>query len=169
MHLLILFFFASCALAPEKPDLRQLKHSARDKPTAEREAFEQADYYCIGFDKKTVVKMMNTTESRPTALSAQPKAASQDKTLFGVLRTSSPVYSGRIGRLAGDNSTKGQGLGKELLFHAIDRVEEVAGKIGIRAIVVDAKNKNAENFYLKYGFQYLQNTSGTKKTLFLVV
>lgn len=78
-----------------------------------------------------------------------------------------PVPIARIGRLAVDNSTKGQGLGKEILFHAIDRVEEVAEKIGIRAIVVDAKN--AENFYLKYGFQYLQNKSETKKTLFLVV
>jgi predicted GNAT family N-acyltransferase len=80
-----------------------------------------------------------------------------------------PVPIARIGRLAVDNSTKGQGLGKNLLFHAIDRVEEVAEKIGIRAIVVDAKNQNAENFYLKYGFQYLQNTPGSKKTLFLVV
>jgi predicted GNAT family N-acyltransferase len=80
-----------------------------------------------------------------------------------------PVPIARIGRLAVDNSTKGQGLGKELLFHAIDRVEEVAEKIGIRAIVVDAKNQNAESFYLKYGFRYLQNSLIKKKTLFLVV
>jgi predicted GNAT family N-acyltransferase len=80
-----------------------------------------------------------------------------------------PVPIARIGRLAVDNSTKGQSLGKDLLFHAIDRVEEASEKIGIRAIVVNAKNQNAENFYLKYGFQYLQNATETKKTLFLVV
>ncbi len=80
-----------------------------------------------------------------------------------------PVPIARLGRLAVDNSIKGQGLGKELLFHAIDRVEEVAKKIGIRAIIVDAKNQNAANYYLKYGFEYLQNNSSSKTTLFLII
>lgn len=79
-----------------------------------------------------------------------------------------PVPIARIGRLAVDNSTKGQGLGKELLFHAIDRTLQIAKQIGIRAIVVDAKNANAENFYLKYGFDYLQS-SGARKSLFLII
>lgn len=79
-----------------------------------------------------------------------------------------PVPIARIGRLAVDNSAKGQGLGKELLFHAIDKVETLSTQIGIRAIVVDAKNLSAEEFYLKYGFEYLQ-TTGTRKTLFLVI
>ena len=59
-----------------------------------------------------------------------------------------------IGRLAVDSSMKGQGLGKEFLFHAIDRAEKVGKKIGLRAVVVDAKNKSAEEFYLKYGFDH---------------
>ncbi len=80
----------------------------------------------------------------------------------------SPVPIARIGRLAVDNSTKGQGLGRELLFHAIDKVEQLSIEIGIRSIVVDAKNPNAEAFYLKYGFQYL-HTSGAKKSLFLMI
>jgi ribosomal protein S18 acetylase RimI-like enzyme len=80
-----------------------------------------------------------------------------------------PVPIARIGRLAVDNTTKGQGLGKELLFHAIDRLEEVSLKLGVRAIVVDGKNQRAEDFYLKYGFEYLQNTSGPRKSLFLII
>ena len=71
-------------------------------------------------------------------------------------------------RLAVDNSTKGQGLGRELLFHAIDKVEHLSKEIGIRAIVVDAKNANAETFYLKYGFQHL-HTAGARKSLFLII
>jgi len=66
-----------------------------------------------------------------------------------------PVPVALIGRVAVDNSMKGLGLGKELLIHAIDRVEQSAKTIGIRAIVVDAKNTSAENFYKKYGFENL--------------
>jgi ribosomal protein S18 acetylase RimI-like enzyme len=80
-----------------------------------------------------------------------------------------PVPIARIGRLAVDTSSKGQGIGKDLLFHAINRVEQISAQLGIRAIVVDAKNENAENFYLKYGFEYLQKTQGARKTLFLVI
>ena len=79
-----------------------------------------------------------------------------------------PVPIARIGRLAVDDSTKGQGLGRDLLFHAIDKVEQLSKEIGIRAIVVDAKNASAEAFYFKYGFQHL-HTAGTRKSLFLII
>jgi GNAT superfamily N-acetyltransferase len=81
-----------------------------------------------------------------------------------------PVSVALIGRLAVDSSMKGQGLGKELLFHAIDRAEEVGKKIGLRAVVVDAKNKSAEDFYLKYGFDHLITTVTTyPKKLFIII
>lgn len=80
-----------------------------------------------------------------------------------------PVSVARIGRLAVDNSSKGLGLGKDLLFHAIDRVEQISTKIGIRAIIVDAIDTNAEKFYLKYGFEYLQSSNEARKTLFLIL
>lgn len=80
-----------------------------------------------------------------------------------------PVSVARIGRLAVDNSSKGLGLGRDLLFHAIDRVEQILTKIGIRAIVVDAIDPNAEKFYLKYGFEYLQNSNEARKTLYMIL
>lgn len=80
-----------------------------------------------------------------------------------------PVSVARIGRLAVDNSTQGQGLGKELLMHAIDRAEKISKKLGLRAVVVDAKDEFAEAFYLKYGFEYLQNTNQSRKSLFLII
>lgn len=80
-----------------------------------------------------------------------------------------PVPIARIGRLAVDKTTQGQGLGAELLQHAIDRVEEVATKIAIRAVVVDAKDESAESFYIKYGFEYLQNSTGPRKSLYLII
>ena len=80
-----------------------------------------------------------------------------------------PVSIARVGRLAVDQSMQGKGLGKELLFHAIDRVEVVSKSIGIRAIVVDAKDKKAENFCQKYGFDYLQNSNSSPKAMFLIL
>lgn len=80
-----------------------------------------------------------------------------------------PVSVARIGRLAVDQSMQGQGLGKELLMHAIDRAEETSKKLGLRAVVVDAKDASAEAFYLKYGFEYLQNTNQPRKSLFIII
>ena len=81
-----------------------------------------------------------------------------------------PVPAARIGRLAVDVSTQGKGLGETLLFHAIERVEqELAPKIGVRAIIVDAKNGTAAAFYRKYGFFEFPNQMGPQISLFLIV
>lgn len=79
-----------------------------------------------------------------------------------------PVPISRIGRLAVDITMKGQGLGEELLMHAIDRARDVGQLQGTRAIIVDAKDAIAENFYLKYGFQKLTNDS-KRSSLFLIL
>jgi predicted GNAT family N-acyltransferase len=57
-----------------------------------------------------------------------------------------------MGRLAVDNRFKGQGIGKLILVDALKRSWEIAKTIGSYALVVDPINKDAENFYLKYGF-----------------
>lgn len=62
-----------------------------------------------------------------------------------------------IGRFAVDLSTQGQGMGEFLLIDALRRAEYLAGKIGIRAVEVDAINKAARRFYEKYGFLSLKD------------
>jgi ribosomal protein S18 acetylase RimI-like enzyme len=63
-----------------------------------------------------------------------------------------PVPVARMGRLAVDNSTKGQGLGKFLLVDAMKRVQSASVSVGVYALLVDAKNDSAKTFYKKYGF-----------------
>ena len=58
----------------------------------------------------------------------------------------------RLGRFATHQSLQGQGFGGQLLFNALERVAEVSLNAGIAAIVVDAKDKKAANFYRKYSF-----------------
>ena len=71
---------------------------------------------------------------------------------MGEIKPKHPVPVARMGRLAVDASTKGQGLGKLLLVDAIRRVQAASQLIGVYALLVDAKDDLAKNFYLKYGF-----------------
>lgn len=59
-------------------------------------------------------------------------------------------------------------LGADLLAHAVRKTEVLSKSLGVRALVVDAKNASAEKFYLHFGFEYLQ-TNTTRKTLFLII
>ena len=67
-----------------------------------------------------------------------------------------PIPCIRIARLAVDKRFQGEGYGKELLKQAFLRILNVYPTIGIRLVVVDAK-QSAASFYEKYGFVRLQN------------
>ena len=57
-----------------------------------------------------------------------------------------------IGRLARDRRTRGQGLGELLLVDAIRRILGAGRSIAVFAIVVDAKDERAVDFYKGFGF-----------------
>jgi hypothetical protein len=63
-----------------------------------------------------------------------------------------PVPAMLIGKLAVDNSVKGQGLGGELLADALFRAVRASQEIGIYAVRVDAIDSQAKEFYLKHEF-----------------
>lgn len=63
-----------------------------------------------------------------------------------------PVPAALLGRLAVDNSMKGQGLGAFLLMDALHRILLATQTLAVHALVVDAKDEAAAAFYRKYGF-----------------
>ncbi len=63
-----------------------------------------------------------------------------------------PVPVARMGRLAVDKLTQGQGLGKFLLVDAMKKVQGAASAVGVFALLVEAKDDKAKRFYIKYGF-----------------
>ncbi len=71
----------------------------------------------------------------------------------GVARHPIPVVL--LARLAVDSTWQGQGLGPGLLKDAILRVLSAAEGIGVRALLVHAKDDNAKAFYLHYDFEPL--------------
>ena len=66
-----------------------------------------------------------------------------------------PVPVALIGRLAVDRLARRQGLGETLLIHALKSAHHAAKIVGIYAVVVDAFDESARDFYLKYGFSEL--------------
>jgi GNAT superfamily N-acetyltransferase len=57
-----------------------------------------------------------------------------------------------IGKLAVDKALHGQKLGGVLLSDALRRVRDLSETIGIRAVVVDAIDQRAREFYLHHEF-----------------
>jgi hypothetical protein len=62
-----------------------------------------------------------------------------------------------LGRLAVDNSAKSQGIGRVSVANAMQQVARAADEIGIYALVLDAIDERARNWYLglNAGFQTL--------------
>jgi ribosomal protein S18 acetylase RimI-like enzyme len=63
------------------------------------------------------------------------------------------VPAALIGRLARDERMRGQGMGELLLIDAIRRILGAGRSVAVFAIVVDAKDEPAADFYRAFGFQ----------------
>ncbi|MEC4813139.1 MAG: GNAT family N-acetyltransferase [Scytonema sp. PMC 1069.18] len=58
-----------------------------------------------------------------------------------------------LGRLAVDRTYQGQGVGEFVLLDALKRALDATKQVASLAVVVDAIDENAVDFYKKYGFQ----------------
>lgn len=70
-----------------------------------------------------------------------------------------PIPAALLGRLAVGRTEQGQGIGKILLADAVKRTLAISDQIGIYAIVVDAIDDNAKEFYERFGFVRLSDSS----------
>lgn len=63
-----------------------------------------------------------------------------------------PIPGALIGRLAVSQAYQGKGVGKMLLADAVKRVLSISDDIAVSALVVDAIDNIAQNFYEQFGF-----------------
>lgn len=63
-----------------------------------------------------------------------------------------PIPVSVLGRLAVHEDWTGQGIGGGLLKDAVLRTLQVAGQLGIRALLCHAIDDAAKAFYLRHGF-----------------
>jgi GNAT superfamily N-acetyltransferase len=75
---------------------------------------------------------------------------SPERTKKGLARHPIPVIL--IARLAVDHSWQGKGLGAALLRDALRRIVSAADIVGIRAVLVHAKDEAAKRFYEHFDF-----------------
>lgn len=80
-----------------------------------------------------------------------------DEMKKGLPRYPLPVV--RIAKLAVDKNYQGQRLGELLLVDIFQRSLKIAQDIGVIGFLVDAINQKAKQFYLKYGFIPLIDSS----------
>jgi predicted N-acetyltransferase YhbS len=78
------------------------------------------------------------------------KAAVPERVAKGVPNRPIPVVL--LARLAVDRRFQGKGLGKGLLRDALVRALAAAEAVGVRAILVHAKDEEAARFYSQFGF-----------------
>jgi GNAT superfamily N-acetyltransferase len=79
-----------------------------------------------------------------------------------ILRSSAPRKIGRnqpedmaavlLARMGVDSRHQGRGLGAALLKHFMLKALEVAQSVGVRVLLIHAKDEDAKNFYHRYGF-----------------
>lgn len=64
-----------------------------------------------------------------------------------------PIPAARLARLAVALQERGQGLGEALLQDAVKRCMDLRAQLGVRLLVVDAKDERVVAFYRGFGFR----------------
>jgi len=75
-----------------------------------------------------------------------------------------PVPAIRLGRLAVSSAMQGRGYGQLLLGHTVNLALSVRRTLGVRVLVVDAKDAQVAKFYEGFGFR---RTASGALTLYL--
>lgn len=99
-------------------------------------------YVALADDGVSVIGFVTVSAGQvaTSALSSQAKLP----------RYPAPVL--RIGRLAVDAHHQGKGVGQDLLAFVLRLAVEFSQRVGLYAVVVDAKHDKAKAFYVKLGF-----------------
>ncbi|MDO8369873.1 MAG: GNAT family N-acetyltransferase [Candidatus Nitrotoga sp.] len=99
-------------------------------------------YVALADDGVSVIGFVTVSAGQvaTSALSSQAKLP----------RYPAPVL--RIGRLAVDERYQSKGVGQDLLAFALRLAVEFSQRVGLYAVVVDAKHDKAKAFYVKLGF-----------------
>ncbi len=76
---------------------------------------------------------------------------------FGVGKRPYPVPAVLLARLAVDQAWTGQGVGHQLMVHALSGIAEASRLVGFEIVVVHAIDPDAVTFYAKCGFTRFAN------------
>ena len=95
-----------------------------------------------------------TEHGRVVAFYSSASASILRSETSGAIRRNQPnlIPAVLLSRLAVDVRSQGRGLGAGLLKHFMLKALEVSQRVGVRVVMVHAKDENAATFYQRYGF-----------------
>ena len=79
-----------------------------------------------------------------------------------------PVPTVLLGRFAVHKNWQGRGIGQDLLFDAFGHIAGASDKIGMRAVIVDAKTAKVRAFYERIGFRSLGDLEDPNRLYLLI-
>lgn len=82
-------------------------------------------------------------------------------------RMPDPIPVALLGRLAVDRRDAGVGLGASLLQDAVARAIQASDTLGMRALIVNAKDDDVVPFYERFGFRRFPD--GSERILYLTI
>lgn len=139
-----------CGVAELNAFLKATARQHGEKGLSRTFVLTESDTTSVIFGFFTLALCEITAEHLPTSYSAKyPKHS---------------LPAVRLARLAVSLRHQGKGYGSFLIAEAVHRTVLIANQAGSIGLFVDAKNDNARDFYMRYGFISLP---GQDKTLFL--
>lgn len=145
-----------------------------DKSIHDRESFDCGEQDLNNFIRAQATRLMDAGISKTMVLPASislpngktpicafysisPTSIKREDLPEGIAKTLPryPIPVFLLAQLAVHNEFKDLGLGKVALVNALEYFHNISAHMPAYAVVVDCLNKNAESFYLKYGFQEL--------------
>jgi GNAT superfamily N-acetyltransferase len=145
-----------------------------DKAIHDRESFDCGEPELNGFIRGQATRLMDAGISKTLVLPASislpngktpicafysitPTSIKREDLPEGLAKTLPryPIPVFLLAQLAVHKEFQGVGLGKVALVNALKYLYKISAHMPAYAVVVDCLNKNAEGFYLKYGFQEL--------------
>lgn len=108
-----------------------------------------------------VVYIVKSDEKIAGFYSLSAHSVQRDDVAGGWLKRNAPeqIPAILLGMLGVDTSFQGVGLGKSLLKDAIERSLAASTQIGARALLVDPVDNKVAEFYKRYGFRELAETT----------
>lgn len=99
------------------------------------------------------------------ATAAVAKASAPDRVLKGGVPSEIPCLL--LARLAVARDWQGKGLGRGLLVDALKRTVQVASEVGVRALLIHARDEDARAFYLRHA-EFVQSPTDELHLLLLI-